>query len=97
MEVETHWIENEFGYCCYVFDHDNTKENKLYAEVFHLRVYPEFRKQGKSRKILQEAIDSIRKTGYSDEIRIEALPEENSISLEELTLFYKRMGFKIYK
>jgi len=90
-------IENEFGYCYYLFDHDCTEDDKLYAEVYKLYIYPEFRRQGKARDILQQVIEEIRKTGYLDDIRIEVSPKEESISLEKLTLFYKCMGFKVYE
>ena len=67
-------IENEFGYCYYLFDHDCTE----------LYIYPEFRKLGKARD-------------KRDNIIIEVSPKENSIGLEELILFYKHMGFKVYE
>lgn len=91
-KTQEKFIENKFGYCCYVFDQE---ENETYAEIYNLFVYPEFRKQGKARKILQSVIYTIRGIGYMGEIRIEANPKENCISLEELILFYKRMGLKV--
>ena len=92
------FIENRFGYCCYVFDKDYNilGETELHAIIYNLFVYPECRRKGKAKELLQSVIDIIRGTGYINEIRIEAFPRNNCISLEKLILFYKNMGLEVY-
>lgn len=96
-------IRNNFGYCDYGFEQDSyldKKGNKVYGEnyvhIYNLFVYPEFRKQGKAKKILQAAIDAIRKTGYRGTIKIVVDPKEDCISLKKLTSFYKNMGLEVF-
>lgn len=92
------FIENEFGYCFYIFGRAfniGNESEEIYG-IYNLFVYPEFRRCGKAQELLQLVIDAIRKTGYIDEIRIEADPKENSISFEDLVSFYTRMKLTIY-
>lgn len=85
-------VDNEFGYCHYAIDQD---ELGIYAVIYSLYVYPDFRRQGKARELLQKCIYEIRQTGYKDDILIEAVPQENSISVNDLVLFYKSLGLKV--
>jgi len=87
-------IENNFGYCEYDFERDSIGE---YVHIFNLYVYPDFRKRGNAKMLLNEAIKAIRNTGYSGEIQIVAIPTENSISKENLKMFYKSLGLKVFE
>ncbi len=84
-------VKNAFGYCGYGFEKD-------YVHIYDLFVYPEFRRQGKAREILQCAIDAIRARRYRDAIQIVADPQKKcGISLEKLKSFYKNMGLKVFE
>jgi ribosomal protein S18 acetylase RimI-like enzyme len=83
-------MKSKFGYCDYAIETD-------YVHIYNLYVFPQFRRQGKARKILQNVIDTIRKTGYLGPIQIVAEPKENSISLKKLVLFYKSLGLEVFK
>ena len=84
-------IKYFFGYCEYAFEED-------YVHIYNLFVYPEFRRQGKARDILQSAINRIRETGYMDEIQIVANPNKDcEISLEKLIEFYENIGLKVFE
>lgn len=82
-------IKTEFGSCEYDFEVD-------YVHIYNLFVYPQYRRQGKAREILQLAIAAIRETGYTDEIKIVAQPKDNSIDVDKLIKFYKEMGLEVY-
>lgn len=82
-------IRNKFGNCNYAFEDD-------YVHIYNLFVYPRFRKQGKAKKIIQAAIEAIRKTGYRGTIQIVANPKNDSISLEKLISFYENMGLEVF-
>lgn len=81
------FVQNEFGYCFYTFDN--------FPLIYGLYVYPEYRRQGKAKQLLQEVIDIMNEVGY-DEIYIEAKPKDNSIGLTELVDFYEKMGLIIF-
>lgn len=85
-------VDNEFGYCYYAIDQD---ELGIYAVIYNLYIYPKFRRKGKAREVLQTVIHRIKQAGYKDDILIEAVPQENSISVENLVLFYKSLGLKV--
>jgi ribosomal protein S18 acetylase RimI-like enzyme len=82
-------IRTQYGHCQYDFELD-------YTHIYDLFVYPEYRRQGKAKELIQLAINEIRETGYKDVIKIVAKPKENSISLENLIAFYKKMGLEVY-
>ena len=82
------FIQNRFGYCFYEIKGGT-------ALIYNLYVHPEHRLQGKARRLLQLVISEIIETGYDKDIKIEVAPRENSIQIENLNLFYKRMGLKI--
>jgi len=83
-------IENEFGYCAYAFEED-------YVHVYNLFIFPEFRRQGKARDILRQAIEAIKKTGYEGLIQIVAEPQPDCISKEKLMSFYKSLGLTVFE
>ena len=83
------FIQNKFGYCFYSLG--------ACPLIYNLYIYPEYRLSGNSKNILEIVISEIRKNGYSSEIYIQAIPKEESISLEDLTKYYKRMGLFICK
>lgn len=85
--IENNFIQNKFGYCFY----EVTSQD---AVIFNLYIHPEYRRQGKAKKLLQQVIREI-KEQYDGEIIIEACQRESSIDSENLILFYKKMGLKI--
>ncbi len=93
FESEDFEIKNEFGYCSYSFENDKRGN---YVHIYNLYVYPNFRKRGKAREILQTVINNIRKIGYNGGIWIVANPKENSIELDKLVEFYKSMGLTVF-
>lgn len=83
------FILTEYGYCCYCILPDGI------ALIFNLHVYKEFRKMGHAKEIIEMCIRKIRKNGYKKEITIQAEPQENSISVEDLVTFYRKMGLTV--
>ena len=83
------FILNEYGYCCYSMKSDCD------ALIFNLHIYKEFRRLGHAREIIKKCITEIRENGYEKEIRIEAEPMENSISVGDLVCFYRKMGLVV--
>lgn len=63
--------------------------------IYGLFVHPEYRTQGKAKRLLMLVINEIRDTGYSGDIEIEAIPKEDGIDLDRLILFYTSMGLKV--
>ena len=80
------FIHNKFGYCFYSVQEDS-------AVIFNLYVHPEYRRQGKGKKLLAYVISEIREI-YSGEIDVEVVPRENSISIGRLFSFYQNMGLR---
>ena len=89
-EDQSNFIQNKFGYCFYVVDDDDHS-----ALIYNLFVHPIYRKQGNAKNLLKLVINQIRESGYDKEIRIEAIPRENSISTKDLICFYERLGLQI--
>lgn len=89
MDTQEDFIQNRYGYCFYAID--------TICIIYNLYIHPEYRRQGHAKKILHLVINEIRKTGYNEEIEIEANPKDNSINLDALILLYKNMGLKILK
>lgn len=83
------FILNKYGYCCYCM-----KPN-CDALIFNLYIHKEFRRLGHAREIIKTCITAIRESGYEKEIKIEAEPRENSISVEDLVFFYRKMGLAV--
>lgn len=82
------FVLNEYGYCCYCFPSDD-------ALVFNLYVHKEFRRLGHAKELIERCITAIRESGYTKEINIEAEPKENSVSVDDLVAFYKKMGLTV--
>jgi ribosomal protein S18 acetylase RimI-like enzyme len=89
MEENENFIHNKYGYCFYSIEANDT------AMIFNLYVEPEYRQKGHAKNLIRLAIREIREVGYNNEIQIEARPREDSIDVEKLVAFYKRMGLKI--
>lgn len=89
MEENENFIHNKYGYCYYSFEANGI------ATIFNLYVEPEYRQKGHAKNLIQLVISEIKNTGYNKEIQIEAQPRENSIDIETLVTFYKRMGLKL--
>jgi len=87
MEENENFIHNKYGYCFYSIDDA--------AMIYNLYVEPVYRQKGHAKNLIQMAIREIREAGYNKEIQIEARPREDSINVENLVAFYKRMGLKI--
>lgn len=47
--------------------------------------------------MLQFLIDEIRGTGYSGPIYVKAKPEGNSINVDTLSMYYRKMGLTVSK
>lgn len=91
MWTDEKYINGISGYCCYSFNQDHSR-----AVIYNLYIYPEYRRKGKARKLLQSAIDEIKSIGnYKGEIEIQIDPREGSINLKALRLFYTSLGLKI--
>ena len=88
-EIEDNFIHNKYGYCYYEIEQDKT------PLIFNLYVYPQYRKQGHARKILEFVMNEIRQTGYTGMINIEVSPREDSISRESLAGFYSSLGLNL--
>lgn len=88
MEENENFIHNKYGYCYYFVD-SNT------AMIFNLYVESEYRQKGHAEKLIRLVIREIREAGYNKEIQIEARPREDSINIENLVAFYKRMGLRV--
>lgn len=88
MDENENFIHNKYGYCFYCIESN-------VAIIFNLYVEPKYRQKGHAKKLIRLVINEIRDTGYDKEIQIEACPRDNSIDIESLIAFYKRMGLKI--
>lgn len=81
---------NKFGYCYYIF---HSPPFEVY--IYNLYVYPEYRRKGHAKKILQNIINIIRKIGYKGVIKIEAIPREHSISFNDIVSFYRSLNLHV--
>ena len=86
-------IKNEYGKCEYAFEKDALGD---YVHIYNLFVFPEYRKQGKAKELLQIAIEAIRKAGHTKEIQIVAQPMDSSINKEKLISFYRSIGLEVF-
>lgn len=84
VEEGEKYVQTNFGYCFYGT-----------SLIYNLYVYPQYRRQGHSRILLQRVISQIREDGYKGKIYIQAQPRENSIELSDLIWYYKSMGLTI--
>jgi ribosomal protein S18 acetylase RimI-like enzyme len=82
------FIHNKYGYVYYYIKSDT-------SIIFNLYVEPEFRRKGHAKKLIYLAIKEIREMAYSGDIWIEVRSKEDSIDINNLSSFYKRMGLKI--
>ena len=85
MDVDD-FIQTKYGYCFYAFEP---------CVIYNLYTNPEYRGQGRAKRLLQLVIDEIRETGYAGEIEIEASPRENCIPEEALVELYNTFGLKV--
>lgn len=88
MEENENFIQNKYGYCYYAINPDNT------ALIFNLYIDSIYRRKGHARHLIQLIINEIKNIN-NREIQIEADPQENSISKENLISFYEKMGLKV--
>lgn len=89
------FIHTPYGYCYYDLDKP-VSDGGTYL-IFGLFVYPEYRRNGHSKRMLQFLIDEIRGTGYSGPIYVKAKPEGNSINVDTLSMYYRKMGLTVSK
>ena len=83
-------ISNDYGYCHYCVC--NEKDCSM---IYNLYVEKEYRRKGHAKDLVQKSIDKIREHGYEGNIKVIAIPEEDSISKKDLTEFYIKMGLEI--
>lgn len=88
VEENENFIHNKYGYCFYSIG-DNT------SLIYNLYIEPNCRQKGHAGNLIRLVIREIRGNGYYGEIRIEARPREDSISVENLVTFYKRLGLRV--
>ena len=84
------FIHTKYGWCFYTLDYVN------YPIIYGLNVEKMYRRQGNATHLLALVINEIRESGYQGPIYIHAQPKENSITVEDLTIFYKKMGLTIF-
>jgi len=83
------FIQNKFGYCFYSLG--------PCPLIYNLYVHSQYRRCGNSKRLLELAINEIRKIGYNGKIYIQAKPIENSIDLNNLKKYYERMGLIVFE
>jgi ribosomal protein S18 acetylase RimI-like enzyme len=88
MNLNENFIQNKFGYCFYAIQNND-------AIIFNLYVHPEYRRCGHANRLIQLVINEIRFYGYTDKIKIEAIPKENSIDLKTLIKFYNKYNLDV--
>lgn len=88
LKENENFIHNKYGYCYYCICENCSLIHTLYVEEEH-------RRKGHAKDLIKFVIDEIRKAGYNKEIKIQAQPKENSISIENLVTFYESMGLKV--
>lgn len=87
------FIHTSFGYCYYHLDKP-VSDGGTYL-IYDLYVYTEYRRMGHSKRMLRFLTDEIRSTGYDGAIYVKAEPEENSISVDALVRYYRKMGLTV--
>ena len=90
-EANEDFIHNRYGYCFYTLNDTETTEPFIY----NLFVHEEYRRMGHGKKLLKHIINEIRCTGYEGNIKIEAIPRDNSISLDKLIDLYESLGLEV--
>jgi len=88
-------IENQYGTISYDFETDPETGDR-YVHIYNLVIKPEYRRQGRARELISQAIIHIRSAGWEEEIQIVANPEPGTISKIRLKQFYKRMGLEVF-
>lgn len=83
-------INADFGHCHYCICY-----KKNCAMIYNLFIKKDYRRKGNAKIFVQNAIDKIRETGYTRDIKIIAEPEAESISKKDLIKFYEKMGLKV--
>lgn len=81
-------IDYKYGRCWYCIC-DNC------SMIYNLYIEKEYRRNGKARKLLLESINNIRNSGYKGSIKIVAMPQEDSISKEDLIKLYSSLGLEV--
>lgn len=67
------------------------------AKLEHLEVYPEFRKMGYGKELMDAAVKHVKSRGYKTMYLLASPIGVNKIDLDVLTDFYKNYGFEIIK
>lgn len=83
-------INADYGHCHYC-----TCDKENCSMIYNLFVEKDYRRKGNAKILVKNAIDKIRETGYTGDIKIIAEPEDNSISKKKLIEFYEKMGLKV--
>lgn len=86
LTEEELFVHTNYGYCCF------TKDCVLY----NLYVEKGFRGKGLGTRLLKMAIDEIRFfNGSNVVIRVEAVPREGSVPVDDLIRFYEKHGLLV--
>lgn len=92
LEKNESYISTKYGYCYYLINSDNT------VLLHTLYVEPQYRRKGYATHLIKLILKEIEEIeNFHGEIQIKAEPQEDSISIENLISFYKKMGLKIIK
>jgi predicted GNAT family N-acyltransferase len=92
MKIENGKSFVEFSVDSMMIDEDTEKEYILINLIY---TAPEARGQGVARKMLTEAVAEIGKNFPGMEVKLCALPKEDSVDMDRLVDFYKSVGFRV--
>ena len=90
MDNDYKFVHTQYGYCYYSIESDGS------ALLYNLYIEPDDRRKGNARYLIDLVIKEIKRSGCFGPIRVEAIPRENSIDINTLSLFYRQMGLVIF-
>lgn len=87
LKENENYIHTKHGYCYYYIEGEE-------AIIYNLYIEPQYRRKGYAKQLLKLVIYLIKTFGITA-IQIECKPRDDSISLEELSRFYKSMRLQV--
>lgn len=81
------FVHTHYGWCYYALDE--------YPMLYGLYIEEMYRGKGLSKVLINFCINEIRNYGYSGNINIQVLPQEECMSTIDLTQYYKSFGLNI--